>query len=155
MRINKRWGLLSIVLLIILFCVSGGVVAIKAQNPTNDIEGVSGTNKFDIITIDNSGYEKDRKGPVEFAHKEHARDYEIFCWDCHHDYQDNQNIWSPWGTTQKCIACHDPSQKKDTAMKLQTAYHLNCKTCHIERKIFQDEPLAYRKCFKCHEKTNK
>lgn len=65
--------------------------------------------------------------------------------------QENLNIWSPWGKTKKCSECHDPNEKKDGAIRLQAAYHKNCKGCHIERRIYGNDYLAYRKCTKCHE----
>lgn len=109
---------------------------------------------LDIIIINNDVYEKDRKGPVVFAHREHAKDYKLICWDCHHEYEEEggENIYSPWGTTMACAECHDPIEKQDNIVKLQTAYHLSCKKCHEEMKIYGDEPLAYRKCNRCHEK---
>lgn len=151
---------------------------------------------LEVITINNKGYKKDRKGPAKFDHVKHARDYKISCWECHHEYKDNkqtkkvdeaeeiqqaeqtekkvddvknvenvkneqnektlpkeltaQNIWSPWGKTKKCIECHDPVEKKNDTLKLQAAYHINCKTCHKERRIYGNDYLAYRKCTTCH-----
>ena len=61
------------------------------------------------------------------------------------------NIWSPWGITKKCSECHDPQEKKDDVIKLQAAYHKNCKTCHLEKRIYGDDVLAYRKCTSCHK----
>ena len=29
---------------------------------------------FDIITLDNKAYHKDRKGPVKFSHREHSKE---------------------------------------------------------------------------------
>jgi hypothetical protein len=114
-------------------------------------EEMSETEDLDTIVIDNKDYEKDRKGPVIFPHLAHARDYKILCWDCHHEYDDGENIYEPWVETLACIDCHDPYEKFDTIVKLQTAYHLSCKGCHEEMKIYGDEPLAYRKCNRCHE----
>jgi len=132
--------------------------------------------EMQVITIDNKGYKKDRKGPAKFEHVKHAREYAISCWECHHEYnkdeqqteqvkqpemaedekplpkeQTEQNIWSPWGVTKKCSECHDPQEKKDDVIKLQAAYHKNCKNCHIDRKIYGDKVLDYRKCTSCHE----
>ena len=142
--------------------------------------------ELEIITIENKGYEKDRKGPAKFEHVKHSREYKISCWECHHEYKKDeqpgektvqteqteqseetvqteqpkeplpkeltaQNIWSPWGVTKKCSECHDPKEKKDDVIKLQAAYHKNCKNCHMDRKIFGKDILAYRKCTSCHE----
>jgi len=62
-----------------------------------------------------------------------------------------ENIWSPWGKTKKCSECHDPQEKKDDVIKLQAAYHKNCKNCHKENRIFGNDTLAYRKCTGCHK----
>jgi hypothetical protein len=105
---------------------------------------------LDVILINNQDYDKDRKGPVSFPHKAHAKDYNLLCWDCHHEYEDGENIYSPWGTTLLCADCHDPYEKFDEVVKLKTAYHLSCKTCHEKMKIYGDEPFAYRKCNRCH-----
>ncbi|NLD38503.1 MAG: cytochrome c3 family protein [Desulfatiglans sp.] len=107
----------------------------------------------EIIIIDNNGYRTDRKGPSRFEHVKHARDYKISCWECHHDYKDGKNIWSPWGEIKKCSDCHDPLEKIENRPGLQAAYHKNCKVCHNEKRIFKDDNLAYRKCTTCHNIT--
>jgi hypothetical protein len=146
MQINKKWGLLTITFIICLL-VMGEMYIVTGQEDIDPQE-------LDNITINNSDYEKDRKGPVLFPHRKHALDFKVLCWECHHNYDDKVNVWSPWGETEKCIACHDPMEADGEIVKLQTAYHLNCKTCHTEKKIFTDaDPLAYRKCTTCHEKT--
>ena len=151
MRIDKRSKILTKLLLITVICVSIGIVftAIGSRNIA-----VAESDSLDVIVINNDIYEKDRKGPVYFEHKKHARDYDVSCWDCHHDYDNNgENLWSPWEETQKCMECHDPDEEYDNIPKLQTAYHVNCKNCHKEKAIFGDDPLAYRKCTTCHEKA--
>jgi len=159
MRISK--GLVRFIkpFLIILICISAGIFyntfGIKdiAGAISDEDTNITDSQNPDIIIIDNDDYERDRKGPVRFEHKKHAYDYEVSCWECHHEYEDGENIWSPWGTTLACIDCHDPETKFDNILKLQTAYHNNCKTCHKEQAIFGDNPLDYRKCNKCHEKA--
>ncbi|MFC1532816.1 cytochrome c3 family protein [Thermodesulfobacteriota bacterium] len=158
MNINKGSGLFTKTFFIITLCLSAvfiltvygnkAVTAVLAGEPENTTD----IQKLDVIVIDNKDYyEKDRKGPVSFPHKKHAREYKLLCWECHHEYEDGKNIYSPWGATEKCSECHDPEEKQDDVMKLQTAYHLNCKICHKTLAIFGDEPLVYRKCTKCHE----
>jgi len=106
---------------------------------------------IDVITIDNQGYKKKRKGPVEFSHLEHAQNYGLSCWDCHHDYKDGENVWVPWGTTQKCSECHDPQIKKDNIPRLQKAFHLNCRNCHKELQKKGENTGPYRECSGCHQ----
>jgi hypothetical protein len=158
MGINKPRGIFIKVLFIVTFSVSIGIIfAGPLHNIITDAlagesEGSEDEADFDNIIINNDDYEKDRKGPVPFAHKKHAKEYGLLCWDCHHQYDDEgKNEYSPWGVTEKCSDCHDASVKEGNIVKLQTAYHLTCKTCHEEMKIFGDEPFVYRKCTKCHE----
>lgn len=109
----------------------------------------------EIIIIDNKGYKTDRKGPSRFEHVKHARDYKISCWECHHDFKNDVNVWSPWEENKKCSECHDPVEKIEGKPRLQAAYHKNCKSCHKERKIFKNDTLAYRKCTVCHDNAPK
>lgn len=157
MRVYGNVGGFIKIILILLICVSAvflfttsnmkSVITAFAEEP----ESASESEDLDTILIDNEDYEKDRKGPVLFPHKKHARDFKILCWDCHHEYDDGENIYSPWGDAYACIDCHDPYEKMDNIVKLQTAYHLSCKGCHEKMEIYGDEPLAYRKCNRCHE----
>jgi len=143
MRITGKFGIFFKIIFIMLIFTSTGLML-----TAGDAISQQG---LDVIKLNNKGYEKDRKGPVIFAHRSHAKEYEISCWKCHHDYMDDDNIWSPWDSTEKCDGCHDPLEEQDDIKKLQTAYHINCKTCHEKRAIFGDEPLAYRKCVTCHD----
>jgi hypothetical protein len=187
------------------------IVAQDADDEKMTEEMAKKIKELDVITIENKGYKKDRKGPAKFEHVKHAREYKISCWECHHEYKEDQqneqpvamvekkveeietvetapevedivepddsaltagseqseenvkdekslpkeltaqNIWSPWGITKKCSECHDPQEKKNDVIKLQAAYHLNCKTCHIDRRIYGNKILEYRKCTTCHE----
>ena len=123
-------------------------------NTTTENRGLSaGKNhhkELDIITIFDKGYDNARKGPVNFYHERHARQYNINCWACHHDYADGEeNTWLPWGTTEKCSECHDPVAKKNDVIKLQTAFHKNCITCHQETGLYKGMRPS-QTCGKCH-----
>jgi hypothetical protein len=107
---------------------------------------------LDVVIIDNTGYKRDKKGAVEFSHEKHARDYDVNCWDCHHVYEGDNNVWAPWGETQKCMECHDPLSNENNPIKLQKAYHLNCKGCHKELQEENKDSGAARKCGGCHQK---
>ena len=192
-------------------------VIVIAQNADDEImteEMAQKIRDLEVITIENKDYKKDRKGPAKFEHVKHAREYKISCWECHHEYKEDQqneetlatveeqveetepveevlevedaadaedvedlaqaeegaqtgedlkseqplpkeltaqNIWSPWGITKKCSECHDPQVKKNDVIKLQAAYHKNCKNCHKERRIYGNKILDYRKCTACHQ----
>ena len=90
----------------------------------------------EMIKLQNKDYKKDKKGPVKFMHKEHHVDYKIACAECHHLYKDGKNVWKDGDHVDKCSKCHPviwpkgKKKKKGEAMKLQNAYHKDCKTCH-------------------------
>ena len=125
----------------------------KAESAADMAMNVSTDHEFDLITIENEGYSKDRKGPVKFNHVRHALNDKILCWECHHDYTDKKNNWSPWGTTERCVECHMPSEDMENVPNLQKAYHLNCRNCHKTLEGPQKKNAPYRTCYGCHEKT--
>jgi hypothetical protein len=105
----------------------------------------------DIITLDNKGYDQDRRGPVKFTHKKHAEDYQVACNECHHQFENGKNVWKEGDPVKKCMECHDPIEKKDNVDKLQTAFHNNCQGCH---KALKDKEAPFKKCTDCHEKKS-
>ena len=156
MKVNKKMNMLLKVLLMVTICISCGFflsIGVSKDNVgayTDDSEDTTGSTDLDVIIIDNKDYKKDRKGPVTFNHKKHAWEYKVFCWQCHHDYKEGENVWAAWGTTKKCSQCHNPIIEQGAAMKLKKAYHVNCKTCHKELAVFGEQPSEYRKCNRCH-----
>ncbi len=133
---------------------AGSIKDSDAEETARDTQvSASAEAGLDVIRIDNDIYERDRKGPVIFSHRKHALDYKILCWDCHHDY-DNEgiNVWNPWDETLACSECHDPTEAFDDVMKLQTAYHVNCKNCHKAMARDDKKTGPHRKCLTCHEK---
>jgi len=145
--------------LMIMACLWGGITAValadKQETPGaagSSSASITGPSDLNVIIIDNNGYHENRRGPVKFPHLKHAEDYKISCWQCHHVYKDDKNVYTPWGKTDRCITCHDPLKKQENAMMLQTSYHLSCKKCHEAMKIYKDNPEDYRKCTTCHEK---
>ena len=107
---------------------------------------------YDDFKIDNQDYEKKKKGPVYFTHRKHAYNYKILCWECHHDFDDGKNIWSPWNEMLNCVDCHDPREKVDNMPNLQKAYHLNCKNCHKTMARDGKQTGPHKKCAGCHMK---
>jgi hypothetical protein len=101
------------------------------------------------VTIGNEGYKTDKKGPVVLSHGKHYKDYGVQCEDCHHVYEGGENVWKAGQDVQKCSACHDPQKKQGDVMKLQIAYHKNCKNCH---KALKDKKAPFKKCSECHQK---
>lgn len=116
----------------------------KAKNPAS-------SSNLDVIIINNDDYPVTRRGPVAFTHLKHAREYGISCWDCHHEFEDNVNVWVPWGYTGRCSDCHDPFGDEEM-YGLQKAFHVNCRGCH-QAMVEQDKKTGpHRGCFGCHER---
>jgi hypothetical protein len=105
------------------------------------------------IVIRHSVYEPARKGPVYFSHLAHHEDYDVACEECHHEYEEGENVWAEGDPVKKCKACHDPVESKGDIKKLRIAFHNNCKGCHenlFKEDISEDAP--YRSCYDCHER---
>ena len=101
------------------------------------------------IIIENQGYSEDKKGPVKFSHLKHNKDYKVSCAQCHHMYKNGENQWKEGDKVEKCAVCHDPLTDKERAVKLQNAFHKNCKDCHSEvNKEGKEAPST--KCTGCH-----
>ncbi|MBN1850315.1 MAG: cytochrome c3 family protein [Deltaproteobacteria bacterium] len=120
---------------------------IKVEQPSTSMIDIR-----DIIVIDNQAFEERNKGAVNLSHRKHIKEYGVTCIECHHEYQDGKNIWTENDPVKRCVTCHDPIETKDNVMKLQIAYHTNCKECHKE-VVKQDENknAPYIKCADCHE----
>ncbi|SFN00243.1 cytochrome c3 family protein [Thermodesulforhabdus norvegica] len=114
----------------------------------------------DVIVIKPGIYEQLTKAPVEFTHKKHAEDYGIACADCHHVYENGQNVWKEGDPVQKCEECHTdatvkgekklpPEQQK---LNLKLAFHNNCINCHRDLKKENPETKAPTTCKGCHPK---
>jgi cytochrome c553 len=101
------------------------------------------------IVIDNKGYSKDIKGPVNFNHLKHSKDYNVACTGCHHEYKDGKNIWKEGDAVKSCVTCHNPEKAQDNVPKLMMAFHNNCKDCH--KKSGKDTAPS-SKCNDCHAK---
>ncbi len=136
---RKFLSLLAITFACILFLGIGLLSSTHKVAKADDVP--------DEIQISSEGYKKDRKGPVSFQHMKHAVDYGVACTDCHHDYVDGKNVWKNGDPVKKCIDCHDPQKKQGNVMKLNLAFHKNCKDCH---KASGKDEAPYQKCSDCH-----
>ncbi|MDY7035341.1 MAG: cytochrome c3 family protein [Thermodesulfobacteriota bacterium] len=109
----------------------------------------------DDVIIQNEGYKKDKKGPVKLSHKKHSTEYKVACNECHHEYKEGKNIWKEGQPVRKCSECHNPLKKEDKVIKLQNAYHKNCKNCH--KALIKDgksTKAPFKKCNDCHQKKS-
>jgi hypothetical protein len=130
---------------------SKGVWAVAAaEKPTES----GSSSDLDVIIINNKDYKSKRRGPVTFPHLKHAKDYNISCWQCHHQYDDTVNVWDPWSEeTLGCADCHQPLKGEGQLVGLQKAYHLLCRDCHKTLLEQHKKAGPYRGCLQCHEKT--
>jgi len=155
MRNKKVWAAVFMGLLMLIairtdlpFSVQRGpAVAAAAES-----KEAASSSDLDVMIIDNKDYKSKRRGPVTFSHLKHAKDYKIACWDCHHEYEENVNVWVPWSETARCADCHDPGKGEGEMVGLQKAYHVNCKTCHQQLADQKKKTGPYRGCYGCHEK---
>ena len=109
----------------------------------------------DEVIIQNEGYKKDKKGPVKLSHKKHETEYKVACTECHHEYKECKNVWKEGQPVKKCSECHNPLKKEDKVIKLQNAYHKNCKNCH--KALIKDgksKKAPFKKCNDCHQKKS-
>jgi hypothetical protein len=86
----------------------------KVEGVSSGDEAKADSNKLDLILLNNQGYKKKRKGPVEFTHKKHVYEYKVFCWNCHHDYKDGQNVWVPGERPNGAINATIPRARNTT-----------------------------------------
>lgn len=125
---------------------------LKAPQPEGPVmaQGVEQTvSEIDEIIINNQGYATDKKGPVKFSHGRHYKEYKTDCVQCHHVYQDGENLWKHGDKVEKCVTCHDQTETQGGVLKLQTAFHKNCRGCHIEGSS-EGKEAPYKKCSRCH-----
>lgn len=147
---NRRFMTVLLVGLTCMFFLAVGVLTAGEKQKVSD-----------EIKLQNKGYAKDKKGAVKLTHKKHNVDFKIACADCHHVYEGGKNIWKEGDKVEKCSKCHPiiwekgKKKKKGEAMKLQNAYHKNCKTCHKTLKKEGKKTGPFKKCNKCHEKKKK
>ncbi|MDQ1333280.1 MAG: hypothetical protein QG552_230 [Thermodesulfobacteriota bacterium] len=136
---KKLLTLLTVVLSGFLFLSVGILVAADAP---------------DEVVIENKGYAKDTKGPVKLTHKKHHADYKVACAECHHVIKDGKNVWKEGDKVQKCSACHNPEKKEGNVLKLNNAYHNNCKDCHKALEEAGKPTGPFKKCNDCHQKAS-
>ncbi len=83
-----------------------------------------------------------QRGPVFFNHYEHELNYD--CAVCHHEYDEQGNLLEGVASVDlRCSDCHSLEGNGDI-LPLRRAYHVQCKSCHIEEKA---GPFA---CSECH-----
>ena len=155
MRTKRVWAALFmglLMLIVIKMDLPSSVQRGPAVAAAAESKAPASSSDLDVIIIDNKDYKSKRRGPVPFSHLKHAKDYKVSCWECHHEYEENANVWVPWSDTARCADCHDPGKGEGKMVGLQKAYHVNCKTCHQNLAKENKKTGPYRGCFGCHEK---
>lgn len=133
----KKGFLLTVTLICVgLFLTSG--ILIAANIPEE-------------IAIEGKSYAKDKKGPVNFTHKKHFKNYKVKCTECHHEYKDGENVWKANQPAKKCGECHDPAKSESNVKKLMVAFHKNCQGCHTEKSKEGIKTPDKKKCKECHQ----
>ncbi|MBC7357904.1 MAG: cytochrome c3 family protein [Desulfacinum sp.] len=146
----KRNRMLVLPVLALALIFAGTLIAVASDAP-------------DVITLNSSLWPEHTKGLVEFTHKKHAEEYGIACADCHHKYENGQNVWKEGDPVQKCEECHNeptiqgekklpPDQQK---LNLKLAFHNNCIDCHKKLKKENKDSKAPVTCAQCHPKEAK
>jgi hypothetical protein len=132
---------------------SNAAVSQKAQSSDAAEIQPAAQEVTEVITIENQGYTSDKKGPVKFNHLKHNKDYKVSCDQCHHLYKDGENQWKEGDHVDKCIVCHNPTEEKDKVIKLQNAFHKNCRDCHSEASK-EGKAAPSTKCSDCHGQSD-
>ena len=101
------------------------------------------------IRLQSPLWDNHTRGAVTLTHEKHVEEYKIACDSCHHVYQEGKNIWKQGDSVKKCVSCHDPIEAQGNVIKLQSAFHKNCRDCHREMSQ-EGREAPYRKCTDCH-----
>lgn len=103
------------------------------------------------IVLDNAnGYARNQRPAVIFSHELHMDMAD--CLDCHHDYDDGENILDEdeleeGNTAIRCATCHD----SDSTVDMRRAYHFQCLGCHRQARI-DGQAAGPELCGGCHIK---
>ena len=129
------------------------------------LSGAAEQKAAEVMDIQAKLWSEHTKGPVNFEHKKHAKEYNIKCEDCHHVYKDGKNTWKEGDKVQKCMECHNEAtikgekklSKDKQALNLKLAFHSNCQGCHrdLKKKDKQKYGKIPTTCIKCHTKSKK
>jgi len=98
----------------------------------------------DIQSLEHDIFADRQRPAATFSHELHADTAEIDCVECHHVYENGENVWDDSMETD-CTSCHklEADGKTMSAMK---AFHSNCKGCHTK------EGKGPVTCGECHPK---
>ena len=112
------------------------------------------------FTLVSELWETHTKNAPLLTHEKHIKVHEIACSECHHVYEQGENIWKQGMPVKKCETCHDePTIKNEKKLppdeqkkNLKSAFHGNCRGCHKLLKKANPESQAPVTCSQCHPK---
>ncbi|MCF8068561.1 MAG: cytochrome c family protein [Desulfobacterales bacterium] len=127
--------------------MKNGILIMFAVLLISVITFATASSQEDVSYIDTSSFGKTVRGMVPFEHDEHNDNAGLEdCNICHHVYEDGIFMEDESSEDQMCSECHDEDSSGDKP-PLRTAFHKNCKGCHLESKA---GPVM---CGSCHEKN--
>lgn len=101
----------------------------------------------DIVVLSSPAFVPDQRPPAVFAHDAHNEKAQLDdCTMCHHGGQDGRIVEGEDSTGTPCVECH-PVDPAPGQTGLMAAYHLQCKSCHLE---MNKGPVTCGECHKLH-----
>jgi hypothetical protein len=111
----------------------------KYETESGEVEDFMELQHSDIFT-------DPKRGPVPFSHRAHHEYYGVKCEQCHHMFDNGENIWQPGDDAYYCSDCHTEAyQPVGGVRSLHQAFHRNCIDCHLQTDS------APRTCEECHQ----
>jgi hypothetical protein len=93
-----------------------------------------GFSQEDMVTVDTSPFERPQRAPARFTHDAHNEKAGIdTCNECHHVFRDGKKVEDESSEGERCADCHG-QKAQGHAPSLTTAFHTNCKGCHLEQR---------------------
>jgi len=105
----------------------------------------------DIYIENTASYHSKSRSAVYFSHENHMGSND--CLDCHHDYQNGENVLDEDDLeddeSASCASCHS----KEASIDLKTAYHRQCMGCHrhVNKQEADTLPIT---CQDCHSRRS-
>lgn len=105
----------------------------------------------DIYIENTAFYHSKSRSAVYFSHENHMGSND--CLDCHHDYQNGENVLDEDDLendeSASCASCHS----KEASIDLKTAYHRQCMGCHrhVNKQEADTLPIT---CQDCHSRRS-
>lgn len=104
-----------------------------------------------ITTVEDSAFENRMRPVVSFEHDRHNQAAGIdSCSTCHHVYEDGRKLPGQVSIGMECSACH--LSGSNGRLELIRAYHLQCKSCHLEKGA---GPVQCAQCHRRHAEGGK